>query len=129
MCLQNFSEAKPKMKEIRSMELVFVVPPSLCSVAAFCLIAKEPDVHYRMRKSGVIVVHLALLPVCSLFPSYPEILAFNFTLPPSMLTVYSTSLPPFDFRSFVLFLTNFSKSFRLGAPAPSPVSVRASINF
>ena len=39
-----------------------------------------------------------------------ETRAFNFTLPASMLTVYSTSLPPFDLRSFVLLRTNFSKS-------------------
>lgn len=91
--------------------------------------AREPVIQLLNAEKRGSALRLCFLPICFLFPSYPEVLAFNFTLPPSMLTVYSTSLPPFDFRSFVLFLTNFSKSFRLGAPAPSPVSVRASINF
>ena len=44
-----------------------------------------------------------------------EMRAFNFTRPPSMLTVYSISWPPLSFRSFVFWRTNRSKSCKLGA--------------
>src|ERR1700683_3150708 len=65
-------------------------------------------------------------PLCHEENSQLETRAFNFTCPPSILTVYSISRPPFSFRSFVFCRTNRSTSFRLGTPAFSPVSVRAS---
>src|SRR6202034_1380492 len=61
--------------------------------------------------------------------NYLETRAFNFTRPPSMLTVYSISRPPFSFNSLVLCCTHVSTSFKLGVVERSPVSVRASINF
>src|ERR1700689_3794911 len=83
----------------------------------------------RRTKTSPAKIRVFFLGTLFCVECYLETRAFSFTRPLSMLTVYSTSWPPLSLSSFVFLWTNTWKSFKLGAPAFSPVSVRASISF